>query len=393
MPLQFQTRPLISKHNRSMNIFQWHINLFRRPGKPPGLTKQFLLARAISSCIVLASVLLMGCNTGSADATTPPEQPPEPPPVISEVTKPTGAYTASGAQADGVLSHPLVKGALIRATWDNVETAPGIYDYTDLRLSVNAAKNAGKKWTLAVLAGPTTPNWIYNEPYNVPRINYIFRDQESVMAPAWHATVRERLRLLAQSLALEFGSDPDLELVYVTQMTYNGIEGQLPSDSLLRPPGTTWESIGWSADTWVDAITGTAADFADAFSDKALAIELHYVLGDSSIPQQIADNLCGDVTLQGRVGIAIWWLSGNTTYQPELINYLSNSSCDKYAQVIAPSSNTNVFPAVQGYGAIFTQAKALNIRYLEVWEQEYTSFCCQWDDEIADFNAWAAATF
>ena len=92
------------------------------------------------------------------------------------------------------------------------------------------------------------------------------------------------------------------------------------------------------------------------------------------------------------MGIAIWWLSGSTTYQPELLDYFRNFSCDKYGQVIARSSDTAQFP--NGYESVFTQAKELNLRYVEFWQDEFTGTgCCIWEDEIADFNTWAASTF
>ena len=333
--------------------------------------------------IAITSVLLAAC--GSTEQATPAT------PAVT-ISKALGAYSASGVQSQKVLTNPQVKGMLIRLGWSNFETAPGVYDYTALDAFVASVKGEGKKWSLAVLAGPATPAWLYEAPYNAPRIQYLLRNQTQEMAPAWNSAVRVRLRLLAEALASHYGTDPNLEIVYVTQMTANGIEGQLPQDKQLLPANTTWADYGWTADVWVSAVTGIARDFANAFADKALAVELHDVLGDAKIPQRIGDNLCLDSTLGGRVGIAMWWLSGSTTYQPELLEYFSKSSCDKYGQAIAASDSTQ-FPAVGGYAAVFTQAKQLQLRYLEFWEEEFSTLCCNWETEIADFNTWSAATF
>lgn len=308
------------------------------------------------------------------------------------VAKPVGVFSASGAQNATVMAQPQVKGALVRAPWNMVEPTPGVYDWTFINLAVNQVKAAGKKWSLAVLAGPATPAWLYTAPYNAPRIQYLFQGITSTMSAGWHGVVRERLQALAQALAAQFGNDPDLQLVYVTQMTANGIEGQLPFDAQLRPPGTTWASLGWTAAAWVSATVGTAQDFAAAFPNQALAVELHYVLNDATIPAAIGNALCADPALAGRVGIAIWWLSGRTTYQPELLDYFAQSTCDKYGQVIGSSDQPERFPP-EGYGAVFTQAKALRLRYMEPWEQEFTTLCCQWEAAFADFNIWAAANF
>ena len=363
------------------------VNTVWQPGKKAGLP-----VRAVQMCFFTA-MLLTGCSSDDQNTATQPPPPPPPPPPPVVIAKPIGAFSASGVQDDAVLSHLLVQGTLIRMPWDAVESSAGVYDYTMLDNNVALVKAAGKKWSLAVIAGGDTPEWIYAEPYYAPRIDYLFRGAARVMAPAWDASVRERLQLLAQSLAEKFGDDPDLEVIYVTQMTANGIEGQLPQDSQLLPSGTTWATdYGWTDALWVDAVTGITRDFAAAFSEKAIAVELHDVLGDATIPQRIGDNLCGDATLDGRVGIAIWWLSGSTTYQSELLDYFRDFSCDKYGQVIAPSSDTQQFP--NGYEGVFTQAKELNLRYVEFWQDEFTGTgCCIWEDEIADFNTWATSTF
>ena len=351
----------------------------------------FFNAVCVCTGLILGSMLLVAC---AAEQAAPPPAPP-----ASTFNKAIGAYSASGAQTTGVLSKQYVNGSLIRAGWSTIEPAPGEYNYKVLEASISRVKAEGKKWSLAVLAGPATPEWIYAAPYNAPRINYLLRKEPQVMAPAWDPAVRERLRLLALDLALKFGTDPDLEIVYVTQMTSNGIEGQLPQDSQLLPQasellpgGTTWASYGWTADLWVATVTGTVKDFANAFTEKALAVELHDVLDDAEIPQRIGDDVCSDTQLSGRVGIAIWWLSGRTTYQPELLEYFRTSTCDKYGQVIAPSNDPSQFPAVEGYAAVFVQAKELRLRYLEFWEEEFSTFL-EWQDEIADFNTWTAKTF
>ncbi|HEY1012543.1 MAG TPA: hypothetical protein VGE07_07545 [Herpetosiphonaceae bacterium] len=308
------------------------------------------------------------------------------------VEKPLGVFAASGAQSPAVIGHAQVCGGLIRIPWNVLETAPGVYDWRLVDAAAAQVRAAGKRWSLAVLAGPATPEWLYAAPFGAPRIRYLFRGSESAMAPAWHPAARERLRLLALAMADKYADDPSLQLVYVSQMTANGIEGQLPFDRDLLPSGATWAGLGWTADGWVAAVTGISADFAAAFPAKALAVELHYVLNDPAIPRRIGEAVCADPALGGRAGIAIWWLSGRETYQPDLLDYFRGADCDKYGQVIGSSDQPERFPA-EGYGALFSQARELGLRYIEPWEQEFTTLCCQWEAEFAEFNRWATGRF
>ena len=86
----------------------------------------------------------------------------------------------------------------------------------------------------------------------------------------------------------------------------------------------------------------------------------------------------------------MWWISGKTTYQANLVNYIMNYKGDKYAQIIGRSDQTHRFKDSL-YSSVFTQAKLLNIRYIEPWPYEFQHQT--YDSLILDFNAWADANF
>jgi len=65
-------------------------------------------------------------------------------------------------------------------------------------------------------------------------------------------------------------------------------------------------------------------DLLQAFNNKALAFEVHDLFNSSVPASSIINSLWNDNTLTGRVGAAMWWISGNTTYQPGLITVLEN---------------------------------------------------------------------
>jgi hypothetical protein len=207
----------------------------------------------------------------------------------------------------------------------------------------------------------------------------------------WDTTVQERLGQLARALAQKFGSDPALQLVYIPQMTANGIEGHLQGVDMAQ-----LVQAGYSDDAWVNATGKTARAFAAAFSTKALAIEVHEINSSSSVPARIIDDLWNDASLQQRVGAAMWWLSGRTDYQAELLGVLANFPGDIYGQAIGRSDQASRF-GNNYYRTVFTQARQLGLRYVEPWEYEFGSGSNSangaWDETLADFNRWTESNF
>ncbi len=90
-------------------------------------------------------------------------------------------------------------------------------------------------------------------------------------------------------------------------------------------------SRGNTPERWITAATRTARYFANAFPLKALAFEIHDIENSSEIPIAIINELYNDSLLNRRVGAAMWWLSGKTTYQPNLVAFMKNFPGDKYA--------------------------------------------------------------
>jgi hypothetical protein len=190
---------------------------------------------------------------------------------------------------------------------------------------------------------------------------------------------------MVNAVANQFRNDTSLALVYVTQMTANGIEGHLQYVNM-----DTMRLNGYTEQRWIDAAIQTARTFANAFPTKPLAFELHEIENSAYIPITIMNRLYSDTSLQRRVGAAIWWLSGKTTYQPALLDFLRSFSGDKYAQLIGHSGQPERF-ADSSIATAFAQAKQLNIRYIEVWLKDYQTRNI--DTLLHDFNLWVDSVF
>lgn len=297
------------------------------------------------------------------------------------VAKPKGIFSSAGSTSSAVLNHAETRGVLIRAFWKDIEATEGSFNFTAIDNQVNAVKAANKKYSLAILAGGIgSPDWLITQ-RAAPYFDYTFRGLPYKLPLIWNSTVLTYLGKLADKLAEKYNSDTSLMLVYIPQMTANGIEGHLNGVSQ-----SAFATAGYTESKWIDASLQNAKKFATAFSNKALAFEVHDLFNSSTPAESIITNLWNDNTLNHRVGAAMWWISGNTTYQPGLITILQNFPGDIYCQVIDRSDNTASFPGGD-YTKVFEQAKQVRARYIEPWDYEFT--ISNWNTVFHNFNSYS----
>jgi len=293
---------------------------------------------------------------------------------------PTGVFSSDSSLTSSVTRNAQISGVLVRASWSTVEPTAGNFDFSSIDNQLSLIQSTGKQWSLGIVAGPSSPSWLYGAPYNVPPLSIDFRGSTTQVPMFWDANLQSRVTLLAQAIASKYGSDSSLVLVYVPQMSANGIEGHFNGNT-----NTALTSQGFSEDLWVNAVNGAVKSFSDALPDKSIAIELHYILGSANAGKRIIKNITDNSSLSSHVGIATWWLSGKTTYQPDLLTAFQGFSGAKFGQLIDESSNASAF--LNGdYKTAFTQAESLGIKYVEAWSSDVA--LGTWDTVFADFNAW-----
>ncbi len=279
----------------------------------------------------------------------------------SEILHPKGIYSSHvGQDIDKYINEPYVQGALIRVRWSDLEKQEGVFDFSRIEQQRKPVIQANKKWSLAIVAGSNTPRWLQHKTKNKMHIR--FRGQDKTIIPFWDKTYQSYALKLAKALAKKYGQDPNLVLVYIPQQTANGIEGHFNGTSFGK-----LTSQGLTKDNWMSAVKASITSYSKAFPDKALAIELHEILGQADIPNEIIDYI--ETKHKNQVGIAIWWLSGKWTYQSDLLDLLAETNSPIYAQVIGKSSQLRRFPNGK-YTEIFKQAKEIGAHYIEVWNYE-----------------------
>jgi hypothetical protein len=330
-----------------------------------------------NTCIltILSIILISSCKKKEiANPTTPIT-------TTETISKPKGVFSSAGSTSNTVLNHSETRGVLIRAFWKDIETTEGNFNFTTVDNQINAVKAKGKKYSLSILAGGIgSPDWLITQK-NAPFYNYTFRGLPYKLPLIWDNIVLTHLAKFADKLAEKYNNDTSLLLVYIPQMTANGVEGHLNGFNQ-----STFVAAGYSETKWIDASLQNAKKFATVFNKKALAFEVHDLFNSSTPASTIINNLWNDNTLNHRVGAAMWWISGNTTYQPNLITVLKNFPGDIYCQVIDRSDNTTSFP-LGDYTKVFEQAKLIRARYIEPWDYEFG--LTSWNTTFNNFNSYS----
>lgn len=302
------------------------------------------------------------------------------------VEKPIGTFSSAGGRDDPVVNHAEVRGVLIRPHWANIEPTPGTFDFRSIDSEASKTKAAGKGWSLGLLSGGTaSPAWL-TESLGARGMPYERRGEPGYFLPLWwDSTVIERLAIVIDTLGKRYNSDGQLKLVYVTQMSSNGIEGHLQGVDM-----DAFRDSGFTSRKWIDAAEYTARLTAAAYPDKPVAIELHEIDNSVKICDTILYDLYNDPALEQRVGAGMWWISGKTSYMPDLIQLLTDFPGDVYGQVIGKSSTPERF-LDSNYTTVFEQAREIGMRYIEPWNYEFENNT--FDSVMHSYNLWADSVY
>ncbi len=359
--------------------------------------------------------LLSGCGTGSSSASdeTTPLYRCNKSENNASIVKPSGVYTS--VITAGAVENTHIQGGLVRVRWAELEPTADHYDFSAIEERL-ALLPEGKLWTLAIHGGwssldqsdpdlydankkalldfEMSPAWLEST-YGISTFSMEFRGVSVHMPKYWDNIVQQRLSTMLNAVATHYKNDSRLMLVYVPQMTSNGLEGHfngVPYETLIFAAGIDPAQNNAEQDfedIWVNAALEASQSTANAFDNKAIAFEVHEIIGRTSIPVRIMNGLLEPV-FESRAGVGMWWISGKNTYQPDLVAALSEYTGDLYGQVISNSSQSDNF-ANNDYGEVFTQAKALCMRYIEPWNYEFENNT--YNDLMDDFNMYTTDYF
>ncbi len=222
-----------------------------------------------------------------------------------------------------------------------------------------------------------------------------FRGNPVQMPKYCDPVVQKRLKTTLDAVGKRYHSDQRLKLIYVPQITSNGTEGHfngVPTQTLLEAAGIQSHDKNAEqkfGDLWSQAATGATQSVLHTFPDNAVAFEVHELFRSVDIPSRLIGEF-QQPEYENRVGISMWWISGKTEYQGNLIRLLKDYPGDLYGQVIGRSDQQYRFPNGD-YLAVFKQAEELGMCYIEPWNYEFENHTC--DDALKTFNTKTRAKY
>lgn len=192
-----------------------------------------------SACILLASTCFLGYakppkHTPTPTATPTPTPTATPKPTPSATATPTATPAGSlglgiiyllrsdaagrpwpDLSADPSWKNPLVQGLAFRTQWSKIEPSQDKFDWSDLDQVAPLAKQYGKKWSLIVTAGVTTPDWVAKAGAQMMTVH-----ADSVgatdMPLIWDPIFQKTWGAAIGAAGARYGADPNLAYVVMS---------------------------------------------------------------------------------------------------------------------------------------------------------------------------------
>lgn len=212
------------------------------------------------SCLVPLCLMAAQCPSTSPAVDQPAAVSSEP-----AVRRPAGYYAMTPGRGTVLLKRYLqnknLAGVELRDTWANINPSRGKFDFSRLRALVKQVQQAGKQYTLVILAGDDAPRWLAAE-----GVEYL----AGIPLP-WDRRMLGFHDAMLEALAGEFGADPALVKVNAGGPTHESLELYLPVQILNRP-GAFANLVG--------AWTLVATSYRDHFPGVAISFNLSAAVRD-----------------------------------------------------------------------------------------------------------------
>jgi S-formylglutathione hydrolase FrmB len=292
--------------------------------------------------------------------------------LFSQPSYPTGVFCScgpttgigNGSVAPNIAKLDFVKGILVRMSWELCEPQDGNYNWTYLDGQLEAAKNYGKKISVAIGNGMGAPQWLYSA--GVQRIISEVPYKDTIPVP-WDEKFLEKWSDFIAALGKRYKNDTTIVLVYVTNSSGNGYEMQLPFKTT-----PSLAELGYSDEKMIQSWKRCITVFADAFPNHIITNDFHPVNNSNKIADSVYNY--AKSTYGRRYGAnAWWWTQKNTTVYPAQYEILKKSAASNmFAGVQMAYSHTRDSSkfGVGGMPAALDMAMNNGIFYWEFWNED-----------------------
>jgi len=182
-----------------------------------------------------------------------------------------------------------VIGMSVRTGWAETEPEEGVYDFAYIDSVISAARVLNKKIMLRILAGKTSPLWIYDA--GVQRIDYFNTNPNSPSfgEPRTSPNILDQLYIdkwtnLVSVMGTRYSREDRIDLIHMTGPCEGGeLHFPLKTDTAL------WASLGYTKDLIVDRWKQTIDAYNSVLPFHPLALAVVNPHLDDGAKEEIAD--------------------------------------------------------------------------------------------------------
>jgi hypothetical protein len=149
--------------------------------------------------------------------------------------------------------------------WNQIETAPGVYNWSAVDAAVAASSASGRRTMLRIDGGATSPSWVPNQ------LTFSFQPmgpqsyQTVTMPETWSATYLADFTTFIRAYGARYNGNPAVTRI---EMTGGGYQGEM---ALPQWPG--WIGAGYSDPLMTSAWETLISTYKSAFPDKQLGMD------------------------------------------------------------------------------------------------------------------------
>lgn len=203
---------------------------------------------------------------------------------VAALSKPVATSVASAIALKGM------DGVVLDIGWNAVEPSKGQYDWTLIDQWMHTAVAAGKKVDLCIMAGSSTPSWLFDSgavplKFTIsPHGGATGLCQSLTMAPPWDTTFLAAWDQLLMAVAAHLkaaGTYDDVTLLRLTGINRTTDEFRLPAETsastglaCVSDAIATWQQAGYRPSLLTKAWDAITDSFRKSFPDKAFSVAI-----------------------------------------------------------------------------------------------------------------------
>lgn len=176
------------------------------------------------------------------------------------------AYSSHANPTAVVASLPKVVGGVSWIFgWNQIETAPGVYNWSAVDAAIAASSGSGRKTMLRIDGGATSPSWVPDQ------LTFSFQsmgpqgEQTVTMPKTWSTTYLDDFTTFIKAYGARYNNNPAVTRI---EMTGGGYQGEM---ALPQWPG--WIAAGYTDPLMTSAWETLISTYKSVFPNKQLGMD------------------------------------------------------------------------------------------------------------------------